>query len=47
MVHCIYIEGCQVILKMFFLPEDLFALKSVDPDEMPHDAAFSLGLHCL
>ena len=21
--------------------------KSVDPDDMPHDAAFNRGLHCL
>ena len=30
-----------------FLPEDLFYLNSVDPDEMPHYAAFHLGPHCL
>ena len=28
--------------------EDLFTLtNSVDPDEMPHDVAFHLGLHYL
>ena len=30
-----------------FLPEDLFYFNSVDPDEMPHHAAFHLGPHCL
>ena len=46
----VYIEGSQVIifkkiflsLKIYFVPAN-----SADPDEMPHDAAFHLGLHCL
>ena len=29
------------------LSEDLFYLNSVDPDEMQHNAAFHLGLHCM
>ena len=31
-----------------FLSEDLFTFsKNADPDEMPHQAAFHLGLHSL
>ena len=31
-----------------FMSRSFFALtNSVDPDEMPHYAAFHLGLHCL
>ena len=26
---------------------DFFLANSADPDEMPHNAAFHLGLHCL
>ena len=35
--------------KMVFLsPNVVFLLaNNVDPDEMPHHAAFHLGLHCL
>ena len=47
----VFIEGPQVIIfKKYFLSfsEDLFVLaNSADPDEMPHYAAFHLGLHCL
>ena len=42
--------GCQVIVfkSSFFLSEDLFYLtNSIDLDEMPHNVAFHLGLHCL
>ena len=44
----IYIEGSQVIISknMIFLMDFVLA-KSEDPDEMPHDAAFHQGLHCL
>ena len=32
----------------FLLPTiDLVLANSADPDEMPHDVAFHLGLHCL
>ena len=48
----VYIEGLQVIISKFEIV--LLSLKicfifanSVDPDEMPHYAAFHLGLHCL
>ena len=31
-----------------FLSENIFTLRnSVDPDEMPHSAAFHLSHHCL
>ena len=41
----VYIEGSQVIIAIKQL---VFVLaNTVDPDEMPHDAAFHLGLHCL
>ena len=49
----LYNLWCQVIYFLFkkivFLSEDLFWFnkQSVDPDEMPHNAAFHLGLHCL
>ena len=43
--------GCQVIVfksSVFFLSEDLFYLtNSIDLDEMPHNVAFHLCLHCL
>ena len=35
---------CIVFLS---LKIDLILANSVDPDEMPHYAAFHLGLHCL
>ena len=44
-------RGVRFYLKkniVFFLSEDLFyPNKQVEPDEMPHYAAFHLGLHCL
>ena len=46
----IYIWAQVVIFQLFHIsiPEDCFYLEnSVDPDEMPHYAAFHLGLHCL
>ena len=47
----VYIEGLHVIfckqivilsLKIIFV-----LANSVDPNEMPHNAAFHLGLHCM
>ena len=33
---------------IFFWSEDVFTfINCVDPDEMQHNAAFHLGLHCL
>ena len=51
MVHYVYIEGSQVILFsqniVFHSLKIVFALaNSADPDEMPHNAAFHLGLYC-
>ena len=48
----VYIKGSQVIISkknMIFLSLkiDLVLANSADPDEMPHYAAFHLGLHCL
>ena len=50
----VYIEGSQVIISptppkncIFSLKMDFVMANSVDPDEMPHDAAFHQGLHCL
>ena len=46
----IHTLGCQVIVlkSSVFLFEDLFYLtNSIDLDEMPHNVAFHLGLHCL
>ena len=50
MVYCVYIgiPGHNFFKYLNFLSEDLFKLThSVDPNEMPHYAAFHLGLHCL
>ena len=44
-VHCIYTDWSQVIIPF---SEDCFVLaNSVDPDEMPHNAAFHMALHYL
>ena len=49
----LYVQVCQVDIekKMHFLSEYwyfFFTLtNSVDPDEMPHYAAFHQALHCL
>ena len=47
----IYFKGSQVGIPNYdaFLSLEtvLTSAKSVDPDEMPHDAAFHLGLHRL
>ena len=51
MVHGIYQGGTGYSLKniyIFFSLKVVFVLaNSVDPDEMPHNAAFHLDLHCL
>ena len=47
----VYIEGSQVILSktivLLSLKINFFLANSADPDEMPHNAAFHLDLHCL
>ena len=47
----VYIEGSQVIIskniEFLSLKIDFVLANSADPDEMPHYAAFHLGLHCL
>ena len=47
----VYIKGSQVgisKLRHTPVPEYFFILaNSKDPDEMPHNVAFHLGLHCL
>ena len=51
MVHCIYPEITCYNFKIIFLFLSLkigFVLaNSIDPNEMLHDVAFHLGLHCL
>ena len=47
-----YIKGQQVIVfkinfLFLFLKIVFIMANCVDPDEMPHDAAFHLCLHCL
>ena len=37
----------HLILCMLETPERVLLASSEDPDEMPHDAAFHQGLHCL
>ena len=32
---------------LYFCLDIFYYANSVDPDEMQHDAAFHLGLHCL
>ena len=45
--YCILNDESQPIVSKSF-SEDFFVLESsADPDEMPHYAAFHLGLHCL
>ena len=46
----IYIEDSQVqknCIKFYFSEVDFILANSSDPDEMPHYAAFHLGLHYL
>ena len=47
----VYIEGLRVIVSQnivfLSLNIDLVLANSADADEMPHPAAFHLGLHCL
>ena len=51
-VYCISrgVSGYNSQMKLYyFLRGSFFVLANdvhVDPDEMPHDAAFHLGLHC-
>ena len=45
----IYIEVSQIIISKnprIYLKIDFVLANSADPDEMPHHAAFHLGLHC-
>ena len=48
MVHCIYggVTGYIYLLNIVSLSLK-FDFVLADPDEMPHNAAFDLGLHCL
>ena len=47
----IYIEESEVIIykrySISFSDDQFFLANSSDPDEMPLNAAFHLGLHCL
>ena len=47
----VYTEGSQVIIEkknvFLSLKIDFVLANSADPDEMPHNTAFHLGLHCL
>ena len=47
----VYIVGSQVIISknivFLSLKIEYVIANSTDPDEMPHNAAFHLGLHCL
>ena len=47
--HSVYIEGLQAIISKKNIPLKcvLILANSLDPDEMPHYAAFHLDLHCL
>ena len=51
MVHCLYLGGhrLQFSKNIVFLSlkVDFVLTNSADPDEMPHYAAFQLGLLCL
>ena len=43
-----FIEGSSFYYIVFLsLKIDFVKANSADPDEMPHYAAFNLGLHCL
>ena len=39
-------SGC-FSLTLCFIKFPVFNANSVNPDQMPHSAAFDLGLHCL
>ena len=47
----VYMRGSQVIISIqnyiYFSKYRFVTANSADPDEMPHDAAFNLGLHYL
>ena len=51
MIQCMYEEAQIIICKrknaVLSLNINFILAKSTDPDEMPHCAAFHLGLHCL
>ena len=48
--YIVYIEGSQVLIPKYiiflYLKINFLLANSANPDEMPHDAAFHLGLHC-
>ena len=47
----LYFKGSQVEISIYdAFPSQIFVFifaNSADPDVMPHDVAFHLGLHCL
>ena len=47
----VYFQGSQVIISkniiFLFLMNGFVLANRADSDEMPHDAAFHQGLHCL
>ena len=47
MVHCIIILRGHRFPCISFSEDHFGIANSVDPDEMPLNAAFHLGLHCL
>ena len=51
MVHCVYLGVTGYVFQQnivsLSLKMDLVLANSADPDEMQHDAAFYLSLHCL
>ena len=51
MSHCKYrgVTGYYFQIKLYNLSLSIAVVlsNSIDPDEMPHNVAFHLGLHCL
>ena len=43
----VFLRGNMLFLKNVFFKTDFVLANRPDPDEMPHDAAFHLSLHCL
>ena len=47
----VYMKGSQARFSKLgctaFPEEDSYQTNSTDPDELPHNVAFHLGLHCL